>query len=100
MPYVASRLCFKDYTNAIQIAETATPGSSTPKPETNGQQDGEGDHAMDEDEPGAVDARSIYIGNVRTHLLQWIPSAPNYQHLWMSMTSRRSTPMDCGASAQ
>jgi hypothetical protein len=23
---------------------------------------------MDEDEPGAVDARSIYIGNVRTHL--------------------------------
>lgn len=53
---------------SIQIAETATPGSSTPKPETNGQQDGEGDQAMDEDEPGAVDARSIYIGNVRYHI--------------------------------
>ena len=25
---------------------------------------------MDEDEPGAVDARSIYIGNVRTQFLQ------------------------------
>ena len=36
---------------------------------------------MDEDEPGAVDARSIYIGNVRAHLIHSIPFAPNYQHL-------------------
>ena len=59
--------CVEDHTKLIQITETATPGSSTPKPETNGQQDGEGDQAMDEDEPGAVDARSIYIGNVRAN---------------------------------
>ena len=51
-------------TDSSQITET-TAGSSTPKEGTNGQApDAEGDQAMDEDEPGAVDARSIYIGNV------------------------------------
>jgi hypothetical protein len=44
---------------------------------------------MDEDEPGAVDARSIYIGNVRTHL----PTGPVYAKL--------STPEDvCGKSVR
>jgi hypothetical protein len=44
---------------------------------------------MDEDEPGAVDARSIYIGNVRTHL----PTDPVYAKL--------STPEDvCGKSVR
>ncbi|RSH93920.1 cytoplasmic RNA-binding protein [Saitozyma podzolica] len=39
------------------------PSSSTPKPDEAAAGE-EGDQAMDEDEPAAVDARSIYIGNV------------------------------------
>jgi hypothetical protein len=64
MPYVKSRRDPCLFADGTQIAEP-TAGSSTPK-EANGQApDAEGDQAMDEDEPGAVDARSIYIGNVR-----------------------------------
>jgi hypothetical protein len=47
---------------------------------------------MDEDEPGAVDARSIYIGNVRGHLLQSISSS--YRHIWISVPSQRSQSVD------
>jgi polyadenylate-binding protein 2 len=50
--------------DGTQIAEP-TAGSSTPKEANGHAADAEGDQAMDEDEPGAVDARSIYIGNVR-----------------------------------
>lgn len=45
----------------MQLAESGNKaGSSTPKPEG-----GAEDAAMEEDEASSVDARSIYIGNVR-----------------------------------
>lgn len=54
-----------------QLAATdksrATP--STPKPEAEGANGEDGDQAMDDEEPAAVDARSVYLGNVSSFLL-------------------------------